>query len=213
MIKHFGVHARSILLQIFKLSWSTGKLPIIWKMSVIVPVLKPGKDTASCKNFQPMSLISTLPYKAQHSTVDQFFYLVQSIIDGSQEKPHWKTTAVFLDLSVAFDTVWRQKLIEILHSGISGNILLWINDFLRDRRFAVRVNGNFSRTHRSWAGVPQGSVLIPILFLLYMNTVDDRIVNEAKIACYADDIDIWHSHTDITISENVQNENPSHTED
>ncbi|GFQ68332.1 reverse transcriptase domain-containing protein, partial [Trichonephila clavata] len=112
MIKHFGVLARSILLQIFNLSWITGKLPTIWKMSVIVPILKPGKDAASCKNFRPISLTSTLckimekiihsrimkwlikrkvlhfyqtAYRSQHSTVDQIFYLVQSIIDGFQE--------------------------------------------------------------------------------------------------------------------------------
>ncbi|GFQ82505.1 probable RNA-directed DNA polymerase from transposon BS [Trichonephila clavata] len=228
MIKHFGVLARSILFQIFNLSWIFGKLPTIWKMSIIVSVLKPGKDAASCKNFRPISLTSTLckimekiihsrivkwlikrkvlhiyqtAYRAQHNTVDRLFYLVLSIIDGFQERPHRKTSAVFIDLSAAFDRVWRQKLIEILHSlCISGNILLWINDFLRDRRFAVSVNGRFSRTHRSWAGIPQGSVLSPLLFLLYMNTVDNHIVNEAKIECYADDTTIWHSHTDIIIS-------------
>ncbi|GFR07284.1 reverse transcriptase domain-containing protein [Trichonephila clavata] len=112
MIKHFGVLARSILLQIFNLSWITGKLPTICKMSVIVPILKPGKDAASCKNFRPISLTSTLrkimekiihsrimkwlikrkvlhfyqtAYRSQHSTVDRLFYLVQSIIDGFQE--------------------------------------------------------------------------------------------------------------------------------
>ncbi|GFY72200.1 hypothetical protein TNIN_28591 [Trichonephila inaurata madagascariensis] len=69
-----------------------------------------------------------------------------------------------------------------------------------------------SLRHRSWAGVPQESVLSPLLFLLYMNTVDDHIVNEAKTACHADDIAIWHSHTDITISENVLSENLSHIE-
>ncbi|GFW39894.1 probable RNA-directed DNA polymerase from transposon X-element [Trichonephila clavipes] len=163
-------------------------------VSVTVLVLKPNKDIVSCKNFRSISLTSTLykimektipsrimnwlikrkvlhfyqtAYRAQHSTVDQLFYLVQSIIDEIQEKLHRETTVLFLDLSAAFDRVWRQKLIEILHFlGISGNILLWINDLQRDRRFAVRVNGKFSRKHRSWAGVPQESVLSPLLFLL-----------------------------------------------
>ncbi|GFS63771.1 hypothetical protein TNIN_296601 [Trichonephila inaurata madagascariensis] len=81
-------------------------------------------------------------------------------MDGFQEKPHRKTTAGFLVLSANFDRVWRPKLIEILRSlGISGIILLWTNNYLSDRRFSVRVNGKFSRTHRSWAGVPQDQSL------------------------------------------------------
>ncbi|GFU82808.1 reverse transcriptase domain-containing protein [Trichonephila clavipes] len=60
MIKHFGILARSILLRNFNLTWSTGKLPTIWKMSVTVPILKPGKDAASCKNFRPICLTNTL---------------------------------------------------------------------------------------------------------------------------------------------------------
>ncbi|GFY51021.1 hypothetical protein TNIN_230351 [Trichonephila inaurata madagascariensis] len=63
-------------------------------------------------------------FRAGHSTVDQLFYLVQSVIDGLEERPHKKTTAVFLDLSAAFDRVWRHKLIEVLHrSGIKGTYL------------------------------------------------------------------------------------------
>ncbi|GFS78216.1 reverse transcriptase domain-containing protein [Trichonephila clavipes] len=111
-------------------------------------------------------------YCANHSTVDQLFYLSQTIINGFQEKPHEKTVAVFLDLSSAFDQVWRQKLVDIIHSsGIKGNALLWINDLLRGRKFSVKFNGVLSKSHRLWAGVPQGSVLSPLLFLLYMNTI------------------------------------------
>ncbi|GFY69749.1 reverse transcriptase domain-containing protein [Trichonephila inaurata madagascariensis] len=173
MIKHFGICTRRTLLRIFNLSWKSGKLPTLLKKSIIIPILKPGKD-ACCKSYHPISLTSTLcklmeriiharimrwliehnvlhfyqtAFRAGHSTVDQLFYLVQSIIDGLEGRPHTKTTAVFLDLSAAFERVWRHKLIEVLHrSGIKGNSLLWINDFLRHRKFVVRFNGSF-RSH------------------------------------------------------------------
>ncbi|GFV48424.1 probable RNA-directed DNA polymerase from transposon BS [Trichonephila clavipes] len=152
-------------------------------------------------------------YRAKHSTVDKLFYLVQSIINGLREKQLNKTIAVFLDLSAAFDRVWRQKLIDIIHhADITGNSLLWINDFLRDRKFVVRVNGNYSKTHRTWAGVPQGSVLCPLLFLLYMNTSHEYINDEANIACYADDIVIWNTNSDLSASEAIQNTNLTNVE-
>ncbi|GFT15572.1 probable RNA-directed DNA polymerase from transposon BS [Trichonephila clavipes] len=141
-------------------------------------------------------------YHGNHSTVDQLFYLNQTIINGFQEKPHEKTVAVFLDLSSAFNRVWQQKLVDIIHSsGIKGNALLWINDFLRGRKFSVKFNGVLSKSHRLWAGVPQGSVLSPLLFLLYMNTIHP----DTKIACYADDIALWHTHRDIAVSEKALN--------
>lgn len=146
-------------------------------------------------------------YRAKHSTVDQLFYLCQSIIDGLQDTPSRKTTVVFLDLSAAFDRVWRQKLIEIIHNeGIVANCLLWINDFLRGRKFRVKVSGSFSRTFRTWAGVPQGSVLSPLLFLLYMNTLDPYIGKEAKVACYADDVAVWHTQHNIQLSQRILNQ-------
>ncbi|GFW28999.1 reverse transcriptase domain-containing protein [Trichonephila clavipes] len=83
--------------------------------------------------------------------------------------------------------------------------LLWINDFLRGRKFSVRFNGALSDSRRMWAGVPQGSVLSPLLFLIFMNTIHHHIHPDTNIACYADDIAIWHSHIDITESEKALN--------
>ncbi|GFT66217.1 reverse transcriptase domain-containing protein [Trichonephila clavipes] len=84
--------------------------------------------------------------------------------------------------------------------------LLWINDdFLRGRKFSVRFNGALSESRRMWAGVPQGSVLSPLLFLIFMNTIHHHIHPDTNIACYADDIAIWHSHNDITESEKALN--------
>ncbi|GFV42602.1 probable RNA-directed DNA polymerase from transposon BS [Trichonephila clavipes] len=145
-------------------------------------------------------------FRTHHSTTDQLFYLNQSIIDGFQEKPHKKTLAVFLDISAAFDRVWRQKLVHTIQgTGINGKALLWINDFLRGRKFSVRFNGALSESRRMWAGVPQGSVLSPLLFLIFMNTIHHHIHPDTNIACYADDIAIWHSHNDITESEKALN--------
>ncbi|GFV40994.1 probable RNA-directed DNA polymerase from transposon BS [Trichonephila clavipes] len=128
-------------------------------------------------------------FRTHHSTTGQLFYLNQSIIDGFQEKPHKKTLAVFLDISAAFDRVWRQKLVHTIQgTGINGKALLWINDFLRGRKFSVRFNGALSESRRMWAGVPQGSVLSPLLFLIFMNTIHHHIHPDTDIACYADDI-------------------------
>ncbi|GFU73791.1 probable RNA-directed DNA polymerase from transposon BS [Trichonephila clavipes] len=69
----------------------------------------------------------------------------------------------------------------------------------------VRFNGVLSKSHRLWTGVPQGSVLSPLLFLFYMNTIHPHIQPDTKIACYADDIALWHTHRDIAVSEKALN--------
>ncbi|GFV90352.1 probable RNA-directed DNA polymerase from transposon BS [Trichonephila clavipes] len=69
----------------------------------------------------------------------------------------------------------------------------------------LKVNGALSESRRMWAGVPQGSVLSPLLFLIFMNTIHHHIHPDTNIACYADDIAIWHSHNDITESEKALN--------
>ncbi|GFT01519.1 reverse transcriptase domain-containing protein [Trichonephila clavipes] len=91
-------------------------------------------------------------FRTHHTTTDQLFYLSQSIIDGFQEKSHKKTLAVFLDISAAFDRVWRQKLVHSVQgTGINGKALMWIKDFLRGRKFSVRFNGALSESRRMWA--------------------------------------------------------------
>ncbi|UYV82664.1 Transposase [Cordylochernes scorpioides] len=135
--------ANNQLLRILNISWQTGKLPKNWKISIIVPILKPNKDAKEYKNYRPIALTSKLckiteriihsrlivwltnnnkinlyqaAYRSQHCTTDQLFYFCQSIIDSFQEKPPKKTTAIFLDMTSAFDRVWREKLREKLHN-------------------------------------------------------------------------------------------------
>ena len=139
-------------------------------------------------------------YRKHHSTEDALFTLCQSIIDGLQSKPHKKTTVVFLDMTSAFDTVWRGKLIQIAHDmGIQGNALICISDFLKNRKIEVHFNGVYSKKkkRKTWGRVPQGSVLSPLLFLIYLNNIHMLLHEETKVVCYADDIVIWHTDTNL----------------
>ncbi|UYV83527.1 K02A2.6-like, partial [Cordylochernes scorpioides] len=123
-----------------------------------------------------------------------------------KEKPPKKTTAIFFDMTSAFDRVWREKLLEKLHNiGVRGETLTWIADFLRGRRLKVWVNGEFSKEGRTCAGVPQGSVLSPLLYLLYINDIHPYLTEDSKVACYADDIAIWHTSSSIEKTQKILN--------
>ncbi|GFV43949.1 RNA-directed DNA polymerase from mobile element jockey [Trichonephila clavipes] len=128
MVQHLGNLAKKELLEIFNLSWATGKLPKIWKLSTVIPILKPNKNASDtlCKLMERVihrRLMNWLienkklhfyqtAFRTHHSTTDQLFYLNQSMIDGFQEKPHKKTLAVFLDISAAFESIaeWADNL-------------------------------------------------------------------------------------------------------
>ncbi|GFY21796.1 putative RNA-directed DNA polymerase from transposon X-element [Trichonephila clavipes] len=113
-------------------------------------------------------LLSIVQYgfKRGHSTADQILYFGQRVRDSQNLRPSHHTVAVFLDLSKAFDRVWRNKLIIKLFNtfGIRDRALSWIFDFLKDREIRVRFRDSLSKTFRLSQGVPQGSVLSPLLF-------------------------------------------------
>ena len=96
------------------------------------------------------------------------------------------TQAVALDISKAFDKVWYAGLLHKLESyGISGQIFGLISSFLSNRQLQVVLDGKSSQEYPVNAGVPQGSILGPTLFLLYINDLSDDVI--CNIAIYADD--------------------------
>ena len=97
---------------------------------------------------------------------------------------------VYLDYRKAFDSVPHERLLlKLTACGIGGRLLRWLRSFLVDRTFKVGVRGVFSQPHEVTSGVPQGSVLGPVLFLLFVNELPDAINNNMKM--FADDTKLW----------------------
>ncbi|GFU65911.1 uncharacterized protein TNCV_5012091 [Trichonephila clavipes] len=131
----------------------------------------------------------------------------KKVRDAKNHKPTPHTRAALLDLSKAFDTVWNDKLIIKLHDSfnIRGSALVWIADFLHHRSIRVKFNSTYSDPFRLGQGVPQGSVLSPSLFSLFLAGIEKRKPDPVDIAIFADDIIIWMSDTDVTNVEMLLN--------
>ena len=103
---------------------------------------------------------------------------------------------IYLDFAKAFDKVPHKRLIKKLEAhGISGNVSRWIKNWLKDRRQRVNINGKTSNWADVLSGVPQRSVLGPLLFLIYINDIDDGIISK-----------IWKFADDTKICKNIKNE-------
>ncbi|MBJ5496539.1 hypothetical protein JGG50_25505, partial [Salmonella enterica subsp. enterica serovar Typhimurium] len=104
-----------------------------------------------------------------------------------------KTAVIFLDIEKAFDKLWIKGLItKCASQNMPDWMMLIIQDFLSERKFVVQVNHSFSDAKGIKAGVPQGSVLAPTLFNIYM--ADLKVNAPAKLALYADDAAIYMPH-------------------
>ncbi|GFS79614.1 probable RNA-directed DNA polymerase from transposon BS [Trichonephila clavipes] len=213
------------LLDIFNFSWKIGRLPRDWKKAVIIPILKPRKDISTSASYRLIALTSfvcklmerlvlarlnvhlningLLPseqygYRKGHRAVDQILYFCQRIQDAQNKKPTNHTVAALLDMFRAFNRVWRQLLITKLHNyfSIRGRALPWISDFLWDRSIRVKYNNCLSDPFPIRQGVPQGLVLSPVLFSLYITGIEKVLAKHCEVGIFADDI-VWSSSFDV----------------
>ena len=112
---------------------------------------------------------------------------------------------IFLDVSKAFDKVWHDGLIfKLRQNGISADIINILRDFLRNRKQKVFLNGQCSSWADVNAGIPQGSILGPLLFLIYINDLSDDLKSECKL--FADDTSLFSVVNDINTSASDLNE-------
>ena len=189
--------------------------PQCWKIAKIITLPKPGKDPKFPQNYRPISLLNTLAkvtesvilkrlnqittqkgliqneqfgFRSKHSTTHQLVRLVEYITDKFNKNQG--TGAVFLDIEKAFDRVWITGLLyKLIKYEIPACYIHLLNSYLRNRKFCVSVGNELSSNRNIEAGVPQGSLLGPTLFSLYINDIPKT--NQTSLALFADDTCIF----------------------
>lgn len=208
-LTHSGKNVKRWLSRFFTNIIEKSHLPVEFKRSKIIAVLKPGKDANMPENYRPIALLSScyklferilynrinpiidahIPneqagFRTGRSCSDQVLSLTSFIEAGYQLKK--KTSAVFIDLTAAYDTVWRigliYKFIKIVRCLKLARVL---NNMLSNRSIKVLLNDKYSKPRLLNNGLPQGSVLAPLLFNLYISDLPNT---NSKRFAYADDI-------------------------
>ena len=198
------------LTKYFNRCLSQGKFPQKWKMANVSPIHKKGKKD-ECNNYRPISLLSCLGklfercvhshlynfittnnlitkcqsgFMKGDSTINQLIAIHTNLVENFDKGI--TTQTVFFDISKAFDRVWHRGLLHKLEAtGIRGKLLDWLQDYLTHRSQRVVLKGQSSVDLTVNSGVPQGSVLGPLLFLLYINDIVDNVNSTMKL--FADD--------------------------
>lgn len=204
---------------IFRESLDSGVLPLLWSTSFVIPIFKKG-DRHDVKNYRPIALTCLLcrvfeafvsefllshllsnnlissdqfGFLSRRSTTAQLLTCITDWFEAIQL--HCQIDCIYVDFAKAFDSVPIQLLINKVESyGVKGKLLRWISAFLNNRTFRVKVNNDYSEVYKIHSGVPQGSVLGPLLFLLYINDLPNCIPEGVTIKMFADDVKLYVSN-------------------
>jgi len=218
------------LLYIFNLSMLDGIVPDKLKTAKVVPIFKKGDRSLAC-NYRPISLLSVFDklleklmykrvytflvkhnilYKHQfgfrknYSTALALIEVMDNIYKKLDEQ-HF-VLGIFLDLQKAFDTVNHEILLHKLYNyGIRGIAHDWFRSYLSNRLQFTVANGASSSLAKITCGVPQGSVLGPLLFLLYVNDIANSVPDQ-NIKLFADDTNLFISTTNQSVLNSIANE-------
>ena len=208
------------LSDLFNKSLSSGIYPSKFKEANVRPIFKNKGSPSDHTCYRPISLLSSISkiferivhkriyshliehslltdkqsgYRRNHSTEQQLLYLTHNMYKSLDSGRDF--TAIYLDISKYFDKIWHKGLLyKCTHDfGITDSLFHWLKSYLSDRKQRVQINGTFSNSQTINAGCPQGSVLGPLLALMYLNGLAERTKND--ILLFADDTSLYASHT------------------
>uniref|UniRef100_A0A669B412 Reverse transcriptase domain-containing protein n=1 Tax=Oreochromis niloticus TaxID=8128 RepID=A0A669B412_ORENI len=207
---------------LFNLSITTKEIPSVWKSAFVLPLLK-GGDPSVLTNYRPISNLCVLSkimeslvcdqlkeflysndivskfqsgFRKKHSTNTATMKVINDIIMALDKKLY--CASLFIDLSKAFDTVDHAVLKNrLLSLGLSEHAIAWFSNYLNNRTQCIKLEGLCSKFVAVHKGVPQGSVLGPLLFLLYINDLGQN-VSDTNLHFYADDTVIYCYGSSLT---------------
>ena len=202
-----------LLTMIFNISLSSGVFPSHFKTANVIPILKKG-DCHDVENYRPISLLSLISKTFEKAVYTQLFEHVKSTLISEQHgfiknrdtvsnlisyvdhlskafDSKQQVDSIYLDLSKAFDSVSHELLIhKMKFYGFSGPLLMWLESYLSCWSQRVVLNGKESSWKPVLSGVPQGSLIGPLLFILYVNDVS-AVISHSTPSIYADDTKLF----------------------
>ena len=230
-LAHLGPVGLGQLLALYNRSWEEGLLPAAWTHAIIHPIPKGKKDRSLPSSYRPISLTSCLVklmekmvsrrlswclehfdlvsenqfgFRPGKRSSDAVVRLLEFVVARFSTRPANHVGAIFFDLKQAYDRVWRVGVRhQLLKLGVSGTIYRWITAFLRNRTISTRFLNRTSGPRQLDDGLPQGSPLSCILFIIAINDVGKLvegqrgpIAGRTAMSLFVDDMAVWTSHPD-----------------
>lgn len=223
-LKKAGPVCHYFFLNLVNNIFKTGDIPDSWKHQIILPILKPGKDPEHYNSYRPIALSSVLCKLVEHMIKNRLEWFVEntdalavtqfgfrkgrSVTDShallstdirlafSQKQA---VVGVFLDVTAAYDNVLLSVLSSKLrHMSIPEKVVRFISNLLSGRKISLRFhNYQDNNCKLVWKGLPQGSVLSPLLYSIYTADLDQAINQHCNVLQYADDIAIYSQHKNV----------------